>query len=204
MMLSCKKEGVKKTDYSVVKLQLQRMVKNDQAIQFAHTPNETQKVKDSLYKEQERIFIANTDTIKSLFNKYNFLGFDKVGESGSQDFWLLVQHADHDVAFQEKVLKSMKKEVLKNNADNSNFAYLTDRVLTNKGQKQYYGTQLNYTNDMWIVPKPIQDSMNVDVRRKKIGLKSLKDYLNSAMKTHFEMNKKGFEKMGITKPRQYE
>jgi len=40
-----------------------------------------------------------------------------------------VQHGDKDVRFQERILKAMKAELPKRNADPKNFAYLTDRVL---------------------------------------------------------------------------
>lgn len=48
--------------------------------------------------------------------------------------WLLVQHMDYDVAFQKEFLKYLKPET-------EEYKYLTDRVASNMGQKQVYGTQ---------------------------------------------------------------
>ena len=199
-----KEEAAKEIDYSIIINQLERMVKNDQQIQYAHKPNETTTFRDSLLDRQNQIFRANTDTLKALFDQYGFLGFDKVGKKGSKNFWLLVQHADHDISFQEEVLKSMKVEVEKENANNSNFAYLTDRVLKNKGEKQRYGTQLKYVKDFWIIPQPMIDSLNVNERRKKIGLPTIEDYLNSSMQLHYEMNKETYKKNGLSGPKKYE
>jgi len=199
-----KVEIEKEINYSVIINQLERMVKNDQQIQFAHLLNETLTVRDSLFNLQNQIFKANTDSLKVLFNKYGFLGFDKVGKKGSKNFWLLVQHADHDISFQEEVLKSMKVEVEKENTDNSNFAYLTDRVLKNRGEKQLYGTQLKYLEGFWIIPQPMIDSLNVNERRKEIGLPTIEDYLNSSMQLHYEMNKETYKNNGLSGPKKYE
>lgn len=198
-----KKEITNKTDYSSIVNQLERMVKNEQIIMYSHKPNETKAVKDSLYKLQEEILKANTDSIKHLFRNYGFLGFDKVGKKGSNNFWLLVQHSDHDIAFQEKVLKSMKKEVEKKNANSDNFAFLTDRVLKNKGEKQFYGTQLKYIEDFWIISQPIIDSINVNSRRKEIGLSTIEEYWNSSMELNYKMNKEVYKKKGLKGPKKY-
>ncbi|MBW1294367.1 DUF6624 domain-containing protein [Aquimarina litoralis] len=210
-VISCKKhskelktEKIVVIDSMKVSKQLERMVKIDQEIQFAHKPNESERVKDSLYREKDRIFKSNTDTIKRLYESYGFLGIDKVGKQGSYNFWLLVQHADHDINFQEKVLESMIKEVDRNNADASNYAYLMDRVLKNKGKKQLYGTQVKYIEDFWIIPEPLQDSVNVNKRRNEVGLSSIEDYLNEMMEIHYQMNKAIYEQNGLKGPRKYE
>jgi len=191
-------------DSVIINKQLERMVKSDQDVQFAHKPNQSEKIRDSLYKEQGRIFESNTDTIQQIYKKYGFLGFDKVGKKASQNFWLLVQHADHKIDFQEEVLNSMIIEVERKNADATNYAYLMDRVLKNKGKKQLYGTQVRYVEDFWVVPQPLQDSINVNKRRKEVGLSTIEDYLNNVMELHFEMNKTIYEKNDLQSPRKYE
>jgi len=35
--------------------------------------------------------------------QYGFPGYDLVGQKGSNSFWLIVQHCDKDVDFQEQV-----------------------------------------------------------------------------------------------------
>ncbi|MEX0275068.1 MAG: DUF6624 domain-containing protein [Flavobacteriaceae bacterium] len=209
--IACSNKGKKEIEKKVAEIdsmainkQLAQMVKSDQAIQFAHTPDESEKVRDSLYKAQDRIFKANTDTIKRMFETYGFLGIDKVGKQASHDFWLLVQHADHDIEFQEKVLNEMIHEVKNNNADASNYAYLMDRVLKNKGKKQLYGTQVKYIDDFWIIPQPLQDSVNVNKRRKEVGLSPLEEYLNGMMELHYQMNMAIYEQNGLQGPREYQ
>lgn len=142
---------------------------------------------------KEKIFQSNYEEVKTIYEKYGFPGIDKVGEKGSNNFWLMVQHFDFDVEFQEEVLKKMKKEVQRKNTNPANYAYLRDRVNINKGLKQEFGTQVDYSFENQRVkafPKNgLIDSANVDMNRKQYNLEPLKDYLNSMMRLNYEMNK---------------
>ncbi|HAS40497.1 MAG TPA: hypothetical protein DCS93_08460 [Microscillaceae bacterium] len=157
----------------------------------------------NVYKDS--VFKAHLKRLGEIFDQYGFPGYDLAGESGSQAFWLMVQHLDEYVGFQQKVLKAMKKEVKQGNANGQNFAYLTDRVLVNTGHKQKYGTQVLYDNSVGKpYPKPLQNPKKVDEYRKAVGMESLNEYLNGVAESHFQMNKQFFESKGITKPYQYE
>ena len=120
---------------------------------------------------------TNAAEAKLILAKYGYPGYKLVGESGSSKFWAIVQHCDDDVAFQQRVLVLMKKEVDRKNASGENYAYLKDRVLTNLGQKQLYGTQgtRNPKTKIW-APLPISNPAGVEARRKAAGIISLKQY----------------------------
>ena len=116
--------------------------------------------------------------IKPLFDKYGYLGNDKVGVQSSHNFWLLVQHADFHPDFQEIVLIKMKIEADKGNAPLKDYAYLYDRVKVNSGQLQLYGTQM--TLDSLIMsykPEPVFDPDKLNERRKQAGLSPIEDYI---------------------------
>jgi hypothetical protein len=53
------------------------------------------------------------------------------------------------------------------------------------------------------MPRPLQDSLTVNARRKEMGLQPIEEYLNGMSDMHFEMNKAGYTKKGITKPKLY-
>jgi hypothetical protein len=55
-------------------------------------------------------------------------------------------------------------------------AYLTDRILVMRGEKQKYGTQATWVNGK-IVASPIEDEATVDERRKALGLEPMSLYL---------------------------
>lgn len=117
---------------------------------------------------------------KAIIKKYGYPGYSKVGERASDDFWAIVQHCDNDIPFQEHVLALLKTEVAKNNANKEKYAYLVDRVLVNKSQKQIYGTQLSRDNKtMKFKPFPLKYPKQVDKLRKQVGLEPLADYVNS-------------------------
>lgn len=151
---------------------------------------------------KDSVFTSNTQRIKKIFRKYGFPGYDKVGESGSNHFWLMVQHADKYPDFQKKILKRMDIEVKKGNANPRNYAYLFDRVQVNAGKKQMFGTQVDYEvkGSGRAIPKNgLIDSVNVDKLRLNYKLEPLKDYLNMMTEMHYEMNKKHYQAMGIMK-----
>lgn len=187
--------------------ELEKMVEIDQLVasnafppkNYSHLTQEKWEVfKDSVYNKNQK-------RAKEILDKHGFVGFDLAGENGSRNFWLIVQHSDHNPEFQKEVLAEMKKEVEKQNADSRNYGLLVDRVNLNTGKAQIYGTQVTYNmNNGQAYPKKLADSVNVNKRRKSIGLEPIEEYLNRMSEMHFEMNKENYLNKGITKPKLYE
>jgi hypothetical protein len=123
----------------------------------------------------------NTRRMKAIVDKHGWPGKSLVGEDGAFSAWLLVQHADHDFAFQKRCLPLLREAVRKGEAAPHNLAYLTDRVLVGEGKKQLYGTQLRTVRGK-VVPTPIEDEAHVDQRRKEAGLEPLAQYLEQSQK----------------------
>lgn len=189
---SKKLTDVKKLD---LKNKLAAIVKTDQIAAF-RWEKQWDNFKDS-------VFTSHKVQVEKLFKKYGYLGFDKVGQDGSDNFWLIVQHCDKFPEFQKKVLIAMNKEVQNKNANPKNYAYLYDRLEVNAGNKQLFGTQVEYeveTSGRAFVKHGLTDSVNVDLHRKKYDLNPLKEYLNIMTKMHYEMNKARYQGMGIAKP----
>ncbi len=65
----------------------------------------------------------------------------EVGASGAQSAWLLVQHADHDLAWQREALGLMEALLPRGEVNPSDLAYLRDRVAMATNGRQSYGTQ---------------------------------------------------------------
>ncbi len=106
----------------------------------------------------------------------------KVGEKGAHNAWLLVQHADHNVVFQEYCLQMMK-DTPAGEVDKTDIAYLTDRVCVNRGRGQLYGTQFTQ-EDSKHIPRTIEDEANVDVRRSEIGMGPLSEQIQHMYKKY--------------------
>ena len=118
---------------------------------------------------------ANTAQMKRIIAERGWPGRSLVGDDGAQAAWLLVQHADHDLAFQRACLELLGQAVQTGEADPSHHAYLTDRVLLAEGNQQRYGTQFRLVAGSW-QPRPLIDPDRVDERRRQVGLEPLADY----------------------------
>lgn len=154
---------------------------------------------------KDSVFTTHQKRLKQIFDEYGFVGFDLAGQDGSRNFWLMVQHSDHNPDFQQKVLEKMKIEADNENAIPSNYGLLVDRVNLNTGKKQIFGTQVTYNMETGqAYPKPLEDSSTVNERRKSIGLEPIEEYLNRMTEMHFEMNEANYLKKGVTEPKLYE
>jgi len=131
----------------------------------------------------------NTVWLKKIVERYGWPTVSFVGKKASHGAWLLVQHADHDIRFQKKVLGLLEKIYEKDKTEirPSDIAYLTDRVLTHQNKLQIFGTQFKRKDPTSMFrPFPIKDAKNVDKRRKGYGLSTLEEYatiINKRYKT---------------------
>ncbi len=151
---------------------------------------------DTLSKETISRNISLTDSsnyfiLRDIFTKYNFPNYDMVGQEGSNNFWLLVQHQDKHPTFQDSVLVKMKIEVDAQKASTGNYAYLVDRVKVNTGQKQVYGTQMELNNEQTsYVPKSVIDPDKLNERRASVGLDTIENYIEMMNTRYFGSLKK--------------
>ncbi|PKH49895.1 hypothetical protein CXF68_03895 [Tenacibaculum sp. Bg11-29] len=191
-----------------ISILIDSLYKVDQRIQLqmmdASKNGEREKVK-KLELEETEIFKRHIPILKKIYNKVGYPTIVVVGEEISNKFFMLVQHSDFDVNFQEKMLKKIFEEVKKGNVSIKNFAYLTDRVQLAQEKSQIYGTQVKFNTELGqIFPKNLIDSLNVNIRRKEVGLEPIEEYLNLLLKMHFQVNKAHYDKIGIKEPKLYE
>tara|TARA_R110002033_G_scaffold66262_1_gene117382 strand:- start:63 stop:749 length:687 start_codon:yes stop_codon:yes gene_type:complete len=184
--------------------ELQKMVEIDQVAAYIPQGKYKELTEEEWNKFKDSVFTSHEKRLQEIFNQNGFAGYDLAGEEGSKNFWLMVQHSDHNPTFQKQVLEKMKIEVDRKNAKPSNYGLLVDRVNLNTGKAQIYGTQVRYNmNTGQAYPKKLEDSINVNKRRKSIGLEPIETYLNSMSEMHFEMNKDNYMKKGISEPKLY-
>jgi hypothetical protein len=121
-------------------------------------------------------------------NTHGYPTVERVGKEASSHFFLLVQHADADVAFQEQMLALIEPEVKAGNVAGSNFAMLIDRVLLARGKSQLFGSQVSYDDKGNAFAKNLQDAAHCNDRRKQYGLMQLEEYLKLMSDMHKQMN----------------
>jgi hypothetical protein len=138
------------------------------------SPVEAERALAELWAGISNIDADNTVWLKGIVNEIGWPAYSDVGKDGGEAAWLLVQHADADPKFQRQCLDLMA-ELPKDEISQSNFAYLTDRVLLAEDQKQVYGTQFVAQDGKW-VPAPLEAAESVDERRAEVGLPPLAEY----------------------------
>lgn len=183
--------------------ELRKMAEIDQIAAYIPQGKYKEMTNEEWNSFKDSVFTTHQLRLKEIFDKHGFVGFDLAGEEGSFNFWLMVQHSDHNPDFQGKVLADMRIKMEKRNASKRNYAYLTDRVNKNLGKKIIYGTQVSYNEYGQAISRPLEDSANVNERRAEVGLESIEEYLNRMTVSHFEMNKENMLKKGITEPKLY-
>lgn len=121
-------------------------------------------------------FIDSTNLVEveAIIKKHGWLKKSVYGRRANQTCFLVIQHADS--ATQEKYLPVMQKSVDEGESSSSDLALLQDRVLMRRGEKQIYGSQVVFDADGTPAFYPIEDEMNVNSRRKNVGLEPIEKY----------------------------
>ena len=129
---------------------------------------------DSLWRKISYQDSVNLLRIKNIVDTYGWLGPDEVGEQGATTIFLVIQHADS--LTQVTYVPRMREAVKNGKAKPQNLALLEDRILTNQGKEQIYGSQLRRNEHGKYEFFPIRDEANVNKRRATVGLPPLEEY----------------------------
>jgi hypothetical protein len=150
-----------------IREQLQAMAQQDQAAR-----------ENTLIDPQETTALAEQDRpfLESIFKLYGWPKISVFDVTPCNNFWLLVQHQPPTVL--EEMLPALEKAVSDGEASQTNYAYLFDRVQTDEGKPQHWGTQAKCENGQAIL-YPVDDMKGIDERRKAIGLGPLAEGVKS-------------------------
>lgn len=127
---------------------------------------------------QERIHeadVAHADRLEQIVTAIGWPTAELVGPGAAQGAFLVIQHAGHDTAFQNRCLGMMVDLVNDGKLPAPYVALLTDRIRMFKGQAQLFGTQMTFSFDedgqVHAVPSiPIEDIANLDSRRAMMNM----------------------------------
>lgn len=127
---------------------------------------------------------SNAARVKALFAECGFPDKERHGEQAQRDAWLLVQHADHDLALQKHTLKLLEEMAARRGEPmRPSFAYLADRIAVAEKRPQLYGTQLTAPAEKacQFDFDPMDDRGKVEQRRAALGLPPLEDYKRAVL-----------------------
>jgi VWFA-related protein len=133
------------------------------------------KSSDTILKTLHNARDTNTTELCSILKLYGWPTQDLAGEDGAKSMFYLLRNSTTD-ELQRDLLPVVIAAVKKGEVSKSSFAAYIDRLRTNAGLKQIFGTQATIQNG-FLVLFPISDEQHVDARRKQYELSPLKTYL---------------------------
>lgn len=120
---------------------------------------------------------AEEPELARLLKRHDWPGFREVGVDGAEIFMAAMQNAR--LPFIAAHIERARAAVRAGNAWPGDLAILEDRLLSEAGKPQRYGTALQRGQDGLFRPLPIEAPGQVDARRREAGLESLQHYLSS-------------------------
>src|SRR5690349_5497904 len=123
------------------------MTLNDQKLRYKKAQNNNDSLAEVINEQINQSDLNNLTKAKEIIKKYGWLKISQIGKDGQNNLWLIVQHADQDILFQQTALKTMEKLKGTKELNMENYAFLYDRVQCNLNYKQLYGTQVVWTNN---------------------------------------------------------
>jgi TonB family protein len=123
-------------------------------------------------QQQSPVDIRLSQQVDSLIARYGYPGRSLVGEYEKGVAFLVIQHSPD-----EKYLPLLTAAADKQELAGSALAIFIDRIKTGRGEPQVYGSQLAPALNGHYPLYPIEDEPNVNVRRAKVGLDPLEEYL---------------------------
>jgi hypothetical protein len=137
---------------------LEEMAKRDQAVR---------KEVPMLASKLKAVDEGNYPELVRIYEKYKWPLISAVGKDAAHDYWLLVQH--QELAFQERLLPEMRQAADTGQASKVEYAYLYDRVMSEEGKPQHWGTQ-SVCRDGKAALLPVDDPEGLQQRRKDLHI----------------------------------
>ena len=165
---------------TILKNKLESIRLKDQTLRLLLPEIDKKFGKESKESEYFWTLIHHQDSINeievgNIIDNYGWLGGNKVGELANQSLWLVIQHAP--IKTQEKYLPYLRESIEKGESKGWYLAFLEDRILMRKGEKQIYGSQAFFNKETGKFHiYSIKDIENVNEKRTEIGLETLEEY----------------------------
>lgn len=154
-------------EIAALQAKLKEMVEEDQAVRLA-TPISIPKM--------EQVDAQHYPELLTIFEKYGWLRRSVVGREASDDYWLLAQHQDAHLDFQKRILPELERAAGEGESSRVNYAYFYDRVMTNAGKPQHWGTQAS-CQDGKPAMRAVDDPAGLAERRKEFEMMPEEEYL---------------------------
>lgn len=114
------------------------------------------------------------ERLAGIIDEHGWPMISQVGHQAANSAWLIAQHGSAE--FLKRCLPLMQAAADRHELALASLALSIDRVLTNDGKPQRYGSQFQTNEDGRTRALPIEDMANLDARRARMGLEPFEDY----------------------------
>lgn len=121
--------------------------------------------------------LANAAWLKADLRAHGWYKISIYGADADRAAWSIVQHANHDVPFQEEVLSMLEPLWRSGETQGSNYAYLYDEIAAARGRPARFDVDGACTAPGVWTPSPLTDQDATEAWRAKAGLPSLSQYI---------------------------
>lgn len=135
---------------------------------------------DGYHPDMRVLHEANARELELAVDDEGWPSVAEIGDDGAEAAFLIALHAISRPAFQRRCLTLMKSAANRCDIPRHQPAILEDRIRAMEGRPQLYGTQLDWDDDGHLAPLPIEDEVEVDARRARVGLAPLAQTLAEA------------------------
>jgi Family of unknown function (DUF6624) len=132
---------------------------------------------EGYHRRMREVHERNAERLSAILHEHGWPGRSLVGEEAAQAAWLILQHAISNPALQRRGLSLLGTAAAASEVPTVQVAMLEDRIRSNEGRGQLYGTQVDWDEYGQLNPLPIEDEENVDARRRDIGLGPLAQHI---------------------------
>ncbi len=120
----------------------------------------------------------NRNQLKEIIEEFGFPNLQLIGQDAMHGVFFIIQHSDGDTEWQKSQLPNIERAVANGDLEDSDYAYLYDRIQVNSRKKQRYGTQFSKVDPKTntIELQETEDLDNLDKRRRSKGLIPIEMY----------------------------
>jgi len=163
-----------------VRAELIAMADEDRASRSADVDAMSGEERAAFFEAAREGDIARAARLEDIVDQHGWPTAAMVGEDAAHAAFLIVQHADHDPAFQARCLALLERAAAEGEIEGRHVAFLTDRVRVKQGLAQVYGTQygvemLDGGGFRYLAPIVV-DPAGLDERREAVGLEAWVEY----------------------------
>lgn len=137
-------------------------------------PAERQAANTAMWKQITPIDEANQKALLEMLPPEGWFTISRYGKEASRAAFLIVQHGNLELW--RRFVPVLEPLAAKGEVEGRHFALMYDRLETNEGRKQRYGSQMSCKAGKWVAA-PIEDPEGLDERRAKLGMEPYAAYL---------------------------